>query len=134
MKVMNVLHIRRQLILDRHLHDVDYTNGHELNSAIIAAMEQYAQEVINKVILRKKQTIGIKAIRQQLKDVGIKGSVKYLKENEKGKHDCTCMYEIKFPPISGVGYWDDAKEVIDEFDASCLIEDYLEDTKRAERP
>lgn len=42
------MNIRRQLILDKHLNGVDYTNGHELNSAIIAAMEEYKDEVINK--------------------------------------------------------------------------------------
>lgn len=42
------MNIRRQLILDKHLNGVDYNNGHELNSAIIAAMEEYKDEVINK--------------------------------------------------------------------------------------
>jgi hypothetical protein len=44
------------------------------------------------------------------------------------------MYEINFPRIQGVEYWNDAIEVINEFDASCLIEDYKKDLKRAERP
>lgn len=38
------MNIRRQLILDKHLNGVDYNNGHELNEAVIAAMEEYAQE------------------------------------------------------------------------------------------
>ena len=73
--------------------------------------------------------MSIKNIRQELKDAGIEGIVKYLKEHEKGRHDCTCMYEMKFPPISGVEYWDDAIEVMNEFDASCLILNYTKDLK-----
>lgn len=38
------MNIRRQLILDKHLNDVDYNNGHELNEAIISAMEEYAKQ------------------------------------------------------------------------------------------
>jgi len=38
------MNIRRQLILDKHLNGVDYNNGHELNEAVIAAMEEYLQE------------------------------------------------------------------------------------------
>lgn len=38
------MNVRRQLILDKHLNGVDYNNGHELNEAVIAAMEEYLQE------------------------------------------------------------------------------------------
>lgn len=77
--------------------------------------------------------MSIKNIRQQLKDAGIEASAKYLKENEKGRHDCTCMYEILFPKIDGEEYWDEPIEVIDQYDASCIIESYLKDLDAAQQ-
>ena len=44
---METLHIRRQLIIDKHLNSIDYSTGSELNSAFISAMEEYAELVKN---------------------------------------------------------------------------------------
>ena len=71
--------------------------------------------------------MSIKNIRIALKEAGIKASVKYLKENEKGRQDFTCMYEITFPKIADEDYWDEPIEVIDYFDATCRIEEYIAD-------
>lgn len=71
--------------------------------------------------------MSIKNIRQQLKGAGIEASVKYLRENEKNRNEYTCMYAIKFSPIAGDEYWDTQIEVIDQHDASCIIEDYIKD-------
>jgi len=73
--------------------------------------------------------MSLKTIKKQLKDAGIKGSVRYLGNEIRAKgygiHESTCMYEITFPKIEGEEYWDEPIEVIDDSEASCKIEDYV---------
>lgn len=68
----------------------------------------------------------IKDIRKKLKEAGIKATVRYLGV---GICEYSCHYAIKFPPIpgSGIDYWEEEVEVIDDYDAETYIEDYLYD-------
>ena len=81
--------------------------------------------------------MSLKVIKKQLKDAGIKGSVKYLgreiKASNFGIHESTCMYEIVFPKIKDEKYWDEPIKVIDYFDSSCKIEEYLKDAKESKQ-